>query len=164
MQFDFVHNIFAIVFPLEKAMTRDDFLEKELFAACGYSASMMQNMAPGLLLIAITIAMWVLLGIKDLLCLCTKKTRHEAICFSAIFRIIYECFFEIVLCLLINQTIIAESSLSLSRLGLSLTVIVALLVTLLCVLCFRFGPYVNGSYEPGSLTQSFWSFRPVCEN
>ena len=123
----------------------------------------MRNMAPGMLLIAVTIAIWVVLVIKDLLYSCTKKTRHEAYYFGVIIRIVYECFFEIVLCLLINQTIIAESTLSLSRLGLSLTVIVGLLLAFLCLMCFRFGPYVNGSYEPGSLTQSFWAFRPVCK-
>ena len=101
-QFDFVHDIFAIVFTKEKQMTRADFFNKELFSACGYSASLMQDMAPGLLIIALTISIWVLLVVKDLLCLCRKKTGHEAACFSVIMRIVYECFFEIVLCLLIS--------------------------------------------------------------
>ena len=38
---------------------------------------------------------------------------------------------------------------------------VGLLLAMLCFLCFRCGPYVNGSYKSGSLTHSFWAHRPI---
>lgn len=78
-------------------------LDKELFVACGYSASLIHDMTPFLVLMAVGVATWVLLYAKDLLRLCIKKNRHEeAYGISALIRTIYECFFEIVLCLLIN--------------------------------------------------------------
>lgn len=129
--------------------TRSAFSTHELFVACGYQASLSINLAPFLALMTAAVLFWLVLCIKDLLCsrLC-RNARHEVHGNNLMVRIVYECFFEIVLCLLISKMIKTETDESqrTNVLALSLTILVALSIAFLWHLCFRYGPYVRNSY------------------
>ena len=127
--------------------------------ACGFKASLYDNVLPIIILLAIGAAIWLILCFKDLICCCISRKRHKAHGSNLLIRILYECFFEITLCLLISH-VIANETKSL-ELKLCLLVLAALLPALMCLLCYRFGPYIQNSYEPRSLVKSFWEYRPL---
>ena len=146
----------------ETSPDRHELLEYELFVACGFKASLYDNVLPIIILLAIGAAIWLILCFKDLICCCCcSRKRHKAHGSNLLIRILYECFFEITLCLLISH-VIAEQTKSL-ELKLGLLVLAALLPAFMCILCCRFGPYIHNSYEPRSLAKSFWAFRPLRE-
>ena len=138
--------------------------------ACGFKASLYDNVLPIIILLAIGAAIWLILCFKDLICCCISRKRHKAHGSNLLIRILYECFFEIILCLLISHVIADQndsitspqtSSASQQELKLFLLVLSALLPAFVCLLCYRFGPYIHNSYEKRSLAKSFWAFRPL---
>ena len=131
--------------------TRRSSSYNELFLACGYRSSLVRNLAPILIILAVALALWVLLGVRDLVC---RRHRHEPTGFNAVMRVWYEGFFEVALCLCMGYSTV-------SSLAVCLAVLVAATLGLLCLLCFRLGPYTKDSYEPRSLFASFWGLRPL---
>ena len=138
--------------------------------ACGYTASLSHNLEQILTLLTASAAIWFILCLKDLLCVCISSKKHEAHGCNLLIRILYECFFEIILCLLISHVIADQndsitspqtSSTSQQELKFFLLVLSALLPAFVCLLCYRFGPYIHNSYEKRSLAKSFWAFRPL---
>ena len=76
----------------------------ELFVACGYKENLTINLAMVLALMSAGLAIWLAFSVKDLLCTCVsrKNKRYEMHGNNLMVRILYECCFEIVLCLLIS--------------------------------------------------------------
>ena len=88
--------------------------------------------------------------------------RHCAFMSNFTLRFVYECFFEIFLCLLIHVTTAYDSSESLLVFSLILFLLSLGLIALISLLfCFR-GPYMEPCvYREKSLKRSFWGLRPL---
>ena len=72
----------------------------------------------------------------------------------------YEVFFEVSLCLMINFTVIDMTKADLSLnwiLTMVLSVLALLSLLLLSYLCCRNGPYIKGTYERNSV----WHFHSI---
>lgn len=80
-------------------------------------------------------------------------------------RFLYEAFFELCLCALINVSTMTSGPGGMGTWFMSLIVLIACMTAMLAVfsLYFRNGPYLNGVYQKGSILTSFWGVRPLSE-
>lgn len=154
----------------DAALVRDENLPyyTTLLYECGYSFSLWPNLILVFCLIAVTLSIWVLSCGVDLAsrCACCKN-RYGANRWMSNFlvRLLYEVFFEIILCLMINLSFIDFESAS-QRAALSICFVLAVLTLAALVLislnfCYR-GPQVKSIYEARSLYHLWgWGYRPL---
>lgn len=80
-------------------------------------------------------------------------------------RFLYEFFFELALCVCINVIGAKDGAGTLWGFSLILLLGVMVFVGFVTTLFFRGGPYkVPNSYRSGSLKDSIWGKRPLCED
>lgn len=141
----------------------------ELVNSCGYHVSLVRNLVLVFLLFVLLALIWVTVACKDSFVTCGTccrrergTRRREAWWNNVLVRFIYEVFFEIVICLMLSFSVIEfgkESNQSWTWvLTIGLTVTAVAILGLLSYLCIRNGPYASGSYEPKSLSKSFWHY------
>ena len=79
----------------------------ELIHACGYHVSIARNLLVILTLAFLVLALWLGVALKDSFCYPGEKSkRKEHWWNNLLIRLLYEVFFEVVLCLLISYSTI----------------------------------------------------------
>jgi len=157
----------------DAALVRDDVTPyyTTLLYQCGYSFRLWPNLILIFVLIVTTLTIWVLSFALDFSarCTCCKnriRTNHLMANFTV--RLLYEAFFEIVLCLMINISFFEAEATS-EKAALILCVCLAVLtlvaLALICSNAWHRGPHVKGVYEKKSLLY-MWGFgyRPLNRN
>ena len=110
--------------------------------ASGYHSSLMRNLAVIIAMFLLIMAIWLCAGATYV---CCRSRRLEAWWNNFMVRFLYEVFFELSLCLMINLALhwghTEKDSISVV---ISLALAAVALLSLLCLgfLCFHKGPYI----------------------
>ena len=155
---------------------KDNFFSANLRDS-GYHISFTRNMMFFISLMLLTALVWMITAVIERICRRSRAHQEdsestqrsaskEVFMNNFMVRFLYEAFFELCLCALIN--ISASTSRGPGGTGtwlMSLLILVACLTAIIAVisLYFKNGPYVPGTYEKGTFLSSFWGARPLSE-
>ena len=140
---------------------------------CGYSFSLLPNLILLLMLLGVILIVWWCSFAYDLYYVIKKRNnpqfehpypKKDPQLNNFLVRFLYEIFFEICLCVMINMSFIdPNSNKQMTSFILCTLLMVLLFIILLSItmLLWRGGPQKPGSYEPRTIAQSFWGPRPL---
>lgn len=143
-----------------------------LVHSCGYTFSIWPNLIMIVILFAIVLLIWVATVGLDFgrRARGISSRKSEPWMTNFMVRFLYEIFFEICLCLMINASYVDIDSDSSGSDTVSWLICIALaalafvaLVMISFTCCCNGGPHVKGVYQRKTLLPSFWGHRPLSQ-
>ena len=140
-----------------------------LVYSCGYSYSFLPNLILCLVLLGLLSLVWLFLWIRKYYRSMRNAQGHrreegrltEAWLMNFTVRFLYEIYFEICLCFMINVSYQGGGSATPWWLCLALAMLAIAAPIAITVLFWKYGPKLKGSYERMSLMKSIWEIKPI---